>query len=268
MSKFRYPEHGGFGAYTSLLAARSPLALDMRAVEIDTDRKTVSFANGKTEHYEHLVSTLPLPELIRICKHAPPAVKQAAEKLSCSSHFLVSIGINRPHVSDAYWTYYYDEDIPFSRASFPSKYSPGTVPPDCSSIQVEVVHSRYKSIPSKDVLVEQCIECLIKVGLLHSKDEIIAMDARDIRYSNVIFDFDRKPNMTIVHDWMTSAGIHWAGRYGEWAYLWTDQSMLSGERAANEIRTELGLAHREYDQASNQAAADGERSGQVLHSVA
>ncbi len=249
MSKFRYPEHGGFGAYTSLLAKRSPVALDSRAVEVDTAAKTISFANGKTQHYTHLISTLPLPEIIRICKQAPSAVREAAEKLSCTSHFLVSVGVNRPHVSDAYWTYYYDEDIPFSRASFPSKYSPGTAPPNCSSIQVEVVHSRYKSIPSKDAVVEQCLDSLIKVGLLHSRKEIIALDARDIRYSNVIFDFDRMPNMTTVHDWMKSAGIHWAGRYGEWAYLWTDQSMLSGERAANEIRSKLGFEHKLFDQA-------------------
>jgi hypothetical protein len=30
--------------------------------------------------------------------------------------------------------------------------------------------------------------------------------------------------------------------------LWTDQSMLSGERAANEVRTKLGLAEAAFDQ--------------------
>ena len=249
MLGFRYPKHGGFGAYTSLLAKESPVALGMRAVEVDTANKKISFANGTSEHYTQLISSLPLPEIIKICKDAPPAVREAAEKLACTSHFLVSLGINRPHLSDAYWTYYYDEDIPFSRASFPSKYSHGTAAPGCSSVQVEVVHSRYKSIPSKDVLVEQCIESLLKVGLLHNREEIVALDARDIRYANVIFDFDRAPNRAIVHDWMTANGIHWAGRYGEWAYLWTDQSMLSGERAAGEVLTAMGMEPRAFDAA-------------------
>ncbi len=247
MAGFRYPKEGGFGAYTSLLAKESPVLFDMKAVEVDTANKKISFANGKTEHYTHLISTLPLPEIIRICKDAPPAVRAAAEKLACTSHFLVSIGINRPHISDAYWTYYYDEDIPFSRASFPSKYSHRTAPPGCSSVQVEVVHSRFKSIPSKAVLVEQCVASLIKVGLLHSREEIVALDARDIRYANVIFDFDRAPNRAIVHEWMNASGIHWAGRYGEWAYLWTDQSMLSGERAAGEVLAAMGREYRKFD---------------------
>ena len=249
MTGFRYPKHGGFGSFTSLLAQQSPVMLNMKAVEVDTANKKITFANGKTEHYTRLISTMPLPEIIRICKDAPQQIREAAEKLSCTSHFLVSIGINRPHISDAYWTYYYDEDIPFSRASFPSKYSYKTAAPDCSSVQVEVVHSRYKSIPSHDVVVEQCVEALIKVGLLHSREEIVTLDARDIRYANVIFDFDRLPNMTLVHDWMRVNGIHWAGRYGEWAYLWTDQSMLSGERAAGEVLTGMGLESRRFDDA-------------------
>jgi hypothetical protein len=82
---------------------------------------------------------------------------------------------------------------------------------------------------------------MIKVGLLHSKDEIVSLDARDIRYANVVFDFDRVPNRDILHSYLRDRGIHWCGRYGEWAYLWTDQSILSGERAANEVRAIIGL---------------------------
>jgi hypothetical protein len=93
------------------------------------------------------------------------------------------------------------------------------------------------------------VDSLIKVGLLHSRDEIVALDGRDIRYSNVIFDFDRAPNKAIVHDYLKANGIHWAGRFGEWAYLWTDQSMLSGERAANEVREALGLSASMFDEA-------------------
>jgi protoporphyrinogen oxidase len=249
MSRFRYPEDGGFGAYNTLLAEDAPIKFSMKAVEIDLPHKKITFENGTTEHYDHLISTVPLPVLVELCKDAPPSVQEAGKKLSCSSHFIVSVGVNRPQVSDAYWTYYYDEDIPFSRASFPSKYSHKTAAPDCSGIQVEVVHSRYKSIPSKDVVVEQCIESMLKVGLLHSRDEILALDARDLKWANVIFDFDRKPNLAIVHDFMTANDIHWAGRYGEWAYLWTDQSMLSGERAANEVRAALGLAEAKFDEA-------------------
>ncbi len=246
------PEEGGFyGAVQRFMLVQGvPIEYGMRAVELDTQRKKIGFANGRQEYYDQLVSTLPLPELVKICKNAPAAVRAAAEKRTCTSHFLLSVGINRPHISDAYWTYYYDDVIPFSRASFPSKYSQKTANAGCSSVQVEVVHSRYKEIPSQDTLVEQCLGAMEKVGLLQSPDEIVALDARDIRYANVLFDFDRVPNRDVVHGWMDANGIHWAGRYGEWAYLWTDQSILSGERAANEIRAALDLTQGTSSRAS------------------
>ena len=109
------------------------------------------------------------------------------------------------------------------------------------------MHSRYKALPSKDALVEQCIESMLKVGLLQSRAEIVSLDARDIKWANVIFDFDRAANLAIVHDFMESKGVAWAGRYGEWAYLWTDQSILSGERAANKIRATMGLPEASFD---------------------
>jgi protoporphyrinogen oxidase len=248
MGTFRYPETGGFGAYGSLLARDIPVRYNTRVVEIDFEHKKLVLADGSVLAYEHLISSAPLPEMTKLCKNAPPKVKEAGEKLSWTSHFVVSVGVNRPHISDAYWTYYYDEDIPFSRASFPSKYSAKTAPDGCSSVQVEVVHSRYKSIPSADVVIEQCLQSMLKVGLLTSRDEIVSVDGRDLRYSNVIFDFDRAPNRAIVHEFLKENGIHWCGRYGEWAYLWTDQSIISGERAANEVREAMGLASSTFEQ--------------------
>jgi protoporphyrinogen oxidase len=249
MSTFRYPENNGFSDYSTLLAKDAPIEYNARVSEIDLTHKKLTITDGRTHHFDHLVSSLPLPEFIRLTKDVPPNVRAAAEELSCSSHFLISIGVNRPHLSDAYWTYYYDEDIPFSRISFPSKYSQKTARPGTSTMQLEVVHSNYKSLGDKDTLVEQCIDILLRIGLLHSREEILSLDARDIKYANVIFDFQRVTNRNIIHNWMQNSNVHWCGRYGEWAYLWTDQSCLSGERAANEVRAALGLAESTFDKA-------------------
>jgi protoporphyrinogen oxidase len=247
VSTFRYPLEKGFGGYNALLQRGVRVELGMRAVEIDLDHKKITFENGRTEHYEHLISSAPLPELVKLCRDVSLAVREAAEKLACTSHFILSIGIERPHVSDAHWTYFYDEEIPFSRASFPSKFSPANAPEGCSSIQVEAVHSRYRSLPSPGVLAEQCLDSLIKVGLLHSRREIVALDARDIRYANVIFDFNRAPNVARVHDYLRSKGVNCCGRYGDWAYLWTDQAILSGERAAHEVTQRMGMENGHFD---------------------
>jgi hypothetical protein len=35
-----------------------------------------------------------------------------------------------------------------------------------------------------------------------------------------------------VHGYLDAVGIAYCGRYGEWSYLWTDESFKSGEMAA------------------------------------
>ena len=40
------------------------------------------------------------------------------------------------------------------------------------------------------------------------------------------------PALETVHGYLDDVGILYAGRYGEWGYLWTDQAFFSGERAA------------------------------------
>jgi len=246
MSKFHYPQDNGFGEYNTLLTERSRVEYGRKASEINPLLRKVTFESGDSIHYEHLISSIPLPELLNRIPTAPAAVREAAAKLTCSSHLLVSVGVKRPLLNDAYWMYVYDEDIPFSRISFPSKYSGKIAPQGYSSAQVEIVHSKYKALPAHESIADLTVEGLIRCGILHNKEEIDVLDIRDIRYANVVFDFDRKRNLGIVHDYLREVKIHWCGRYGDWEYHWTDQSMLSGERAANEIRALIGEEAKEY----------------------
>ena len=35
-----------------------------------------------------------------------------------------------------------------------------------------------------------------------------------------------------MHGYLDDVGIAYCGRYGDWGYMWTDESFISGERAA------------------------------------
>ena len=230
-----FDTHGtGFESYTSLLAARCRI------------RKRIVFSDSHVADYQHLICSLPLPELIRRIPSTPQNVRDAAAKLFCTSHLLVSLGVKRPHLSNAYWTYFYDEELAFTRAHFPSKYSPHSAPVGCASVQVELVHSPRKPLPAKGSIVELCIDGLLRCGILKERAEIDAVDVRNIPYANVVFDFHRVPNLAVVHQYLESVGIEWCGRYGDWGNHWTDQAMLSGERAANKVRFKMSLSAAEF----------------------
>jgi hypothetical protein len=53
-----------------------------------------------------------------------------------------------------------------------------------------------------------------------------------LKYANIIFDLDRAEALKTVHSYLDEIGIMYCGRYGDWGYMWTDESFISGERAA------------------------------------
>jgi hypothetical protein len=57
-------------------------------------------------------------------------------------------------------------------------------------------------------------------------------DAVYIPYANIIFDHPRVEALATVRGFLEDSGIRTCGRYGEWAYFWTDDSFKSGEAAA------------------------------------
>lgn len=81
-------------------------------------------------------------------------------------------------------------------------------------------------------MIDPVIRDLKKVGLVREEDEILCRQAMLLRYANVIFDLERKDALSIVHGYLDEIGIAYCGRYGDWGYMWTDESFISGERAA------------------------------------
>ena len=68
---------------------------------------------------------------------------------------------------------------------------------------------------------------------MREDDRILYRGAMHIPYANVIFDLETTSSAAAVHGFLDDIGIAYCGRYGDWAYLWTDQSFVSGENAFN-----------------------------------
>ncbi len=234
ISDFRYPMRGGFVTYiTSLIPGN--IKMQHEACLIDTKTEKIEFKNGTAVYYENLISSIPLTELVRKIKDVPKYVLEAADKLICTSVELINIGIGDKETLPKYhWFYVYDEDISFARGNLPHLLSIHNVPKNCSSLQLEIYHSKYKPLKSKDVL-NKAIEDLYKMELLHKNDKIVTTDVISIPFANILFDLDREKYLAIIKEYLTKSGIKLCGRYGEWDYYWSDDSIRSGWRAVEDI---------------------------------
>src|SRR5262249_22824762 len=120
-------------------------------------------------------------------------------------------------------------------------FSEDMAPPGCGSIQAEVYFS--KKYRPMDRTPESCIEPVIRdlrrLGLVRDSDRILHKSVHFAPYANIIFDHDRPAALATVHGYLDRAGIAYCGRYGEWAYFWSDDSFKSGERAAEKALSRL-----------------------------
>ena len=234
---FRYPKKGGFGAYLGdgKWLPKTEFKLSHKLKGVDAREKILRFVGGEVEKYERLVSSVPLTDLLPMIDSAPARVLEAAAKLSCSEVVLVSVGVDREDIMHgAHWTYFYDDDYLITRLTAMHLLAPGNAPPGCGCFQAECYYSP-KYLPFKGKAgdcVEPVISDLRRCGLLKDSDKIMFTDAVHVPYANIVFDLERKDALAEVHAFLDETGIFYCGRYGDWGYMWTDQSFISGERAA------------------------------------
>jgi protoporphyrinogen oxidase len=236
ITEFRYPIRGGFYGFLKGMPLGSRIHLGYEVNLIDLNRRELEFKNGKKSNYEYLVSSLPVVELVRLIKDVPSAVIEAADHLCSTSLVLVNIGIKRNEgLPNGHWLYIYDEDVVFARINFPHRLSPNNAPPKCASIQAEIYYSKYRALPCEDVM-NRTIEDMMRIGLIYKDDHILTASQLNIPFANILFDLERESNLAIVQKYLSDQGIICCGRYGEWGYYWTDDSIMSAWRAAESLQ--------------------------------
>ncbi len=237
---FLYPVEGGIEVLPkALLPAVGQVAFEEELVEVDTARRRAAFRSGangtRVVDYDRLVSTIPLPELVRRCTDLPPPLREAAVGLRCVSVYSVNLGVARERLTDKHWIYFPEPEYPFYRAGFPMNFAPSLGPPGCSSLYVEISHRPEDAIPEAEVLRRVRVG-LERAGIFRPNEEIVAADVRDIRYAYVLFDRHRARVVGPLLDWLERRGIHSIGRYGRWEHSSMEDALSQGKRLAERLQ--------------------------------
>ncbi len=237
---FLYPEHGGIEAVPRALAARVPrIHINREVVAVDLERRKAVCRDGSEYHWEALVSTMPLPLLVRALRPAPPEISRAAEALRYVSVWDVNLAVARERVSDAHWIYFPEDRFPFYRAGFPGNFSPGSVPPGASSLYVEVSHRPGEGAGGEETAA-RCLDGLGKCGILSEDDRVIFADPVRIPFAYAVFDRHRREALPVIKSYLEEKGIYVAGRYGAWEYYSMEEAVLAGRAAAARVTERHG----------------------------
>jgi len=254
-ARFGYPLRGGFQALMDgfIPQLHGELRLNARVARVSPSKRRVTLADGDTYAYEKLVSTVPLPVLVRMLgEEAPARIRTAGAALRHVSVRCVNLGIARERLTDKHWIYYPGDSV-FHRIFVQGNASPHNNPPGGFGLTCEITYSAHKPLPCDgDALIERCIADCIRVGMITEEDRVIARNMVDMPYAYVVYDHARAENVEIIREWLRSRDIELAGRYAEWEYYNSDHAFIAGKRAAQ--RVEMALAAKLWSDTPLQGA--------------
>ena len=240
---FLYPAHDGIKVLPeSFVPGIDRITHGAELMEVDTKRHRAIFLNHtqggtREERYESLVSTIPIPELVRRCLDFPAPLKEAADALRWVSVYNINMGIGRERVSDKHWIYFPEVEYPFYRAGFPMNFSPSLGRSGCSSMYVEMSHK-----PTEHQSAEQLIG-LVRAGMeqariLRPDDELVVSDVKDLHYAYVYFDHHRAKAIPAILAELERRGIYSVGRYGRWEHTSMEDAIGQGKQLAERLRAQ------------------------------
>jgi len=234
-ASFWYPEAGGIQVLPEALARKvRTIELGRRLVSVRLRERRLVFQDGTEQPYEKLISTMPLPRLLKLLDYVPERFAPAGRRLTASAVHNINIGINRAGVSPYHWIYFPEREFPFYRVGFYSNFTPHMAPPHASSLYIEIA-SRSGAALDYAALREAALEGLQRCRLLRRGDRIVAEQYNRIDCGYVVFDRFRQQQLPGLLAWLKKQGIISAGRYGSWTYCSMDDNILQGRAIAEAL---------------------------------
>jgi protoporphyrinogen oxidase len=236
VKKARYPSRGGYLSFARKLGEGARIHYGKTLEWINFSERQLGFTDRTEVEYDALVSTIPLPVLIKCSEDAPPEIHEAAGLLRASNIFLVDVAARHPAKRPHHWIYVYDEDKLSTRISVTEKFAPRNAPEGCTGLSVEVYGSAYRPLPSdREEVGRRVQDELVEMGLVEGPEAVIARHVRPVPWGQVIFDHNRREALEVINSFLDSVGVVRVGRYAEWKYLMTHDCVLRSRRAVEKL---------------------------------
>jgi protoporphyrinogen oxidase len=255
IDEFRYPLLGPGMMWQRMAEAvergGGTVQLGSEVVHLERDGpRVVSITirqNGQTQMItaDHVLSSLPLPDLIEQLAPSPPReVLQAARALRHRAFILVGLIVNRPDLFPDNWIYLQSPEVSAGRVQNFKNWSSAMVP-DASktSLGVEYFCNAGDALwhTSDAELVQLAARELVQIGLVRESDEVEPGPVFRQSHAYPVYDQDYRANVNIVRGFLAGLGnLQTIGRSGMHRYNNMDHSMLTGMLAARNI---LGESH-------------------------
>jgi protoporphyrinogen oxidase len=250
--RYRYPRLGMGHLYLAMAReiTRSGGAVrtGARVVGIETEGLRVVAVRVETAHgperipVGQLVSTMPLPELVRYLRPTMANdLRAAAARLRFRALTFVNLMLRRANFSQNTWMYVASGDLRVSRIQEPKRRSPSMAPPQHTSLMLEVPCTEGDAIWNAhlDELREGVAAELSALGFVADdvSDAFVVRVAHGYPVYHLDYDRDRR---LLLQEVDRFSNVLTAGRQGLFRYIFMDAAMKMGIRAAEQVISRRG----------------------------
>jgi protoporphyrinogen oxidase len=233
-----------------------------RVLHEDFDVQGIEFESGRAEYFDHVVSTMPLTNLVRGLTDVPVDVQAAANRLQFRNTVFVYLHVDSDSLFADQWLYIHDPDLKMGRVANFRNW----VPPLHGEARTTILAVEYWCNDSDslwgapdDRLIGQAIRELRSAGLLRD-EPIIAGHVVRARRCYPVYRRGYREHVERLADYLRSfRGLTPIGRYGTFKYNNQDHSILMGILAAENL-----LDNRAHDLWSVNTDHDTYQEGQLI----
>lgn len=220
---FYYPAHSLQGFIDSYSrGVRDRIRFHERVIRVEPGSKNVLTDAGEY-HYENLISTMPLKELLKIISPSPPFPRQQLQHIST----LVVNAVLAQRRRRFHWLYLPEKRFPFYRAG----YYPAAGP---VAVYLEKTIGSGAPLDAPQ-LFRELSYTLRRTGMIANENEILFYDLKKIPVSYVVFDRNWPRLVPTVLSHLRRQQIHSIGRYGSWNYSSMADDILMARETAGRI---------------------------------
>lgn len=230
---FFYPAQGGIQTVCEAFRTRlKAVHLEQEAVEVDVRHRTIQFRDGSRQSYDRLISTIPLPNLIKRLRDVPEDLKKEVGGLRWTSLLNLTYCLSRPVPRPFHWAYFPEGEFPFFRLVFPSNISQELAPQGGGLIAAEI--SNPPPGQEKD-LERQVLSHLLKLGWIGQAADVVFVMRNYFPYAYPVHDLERARRVSRLMDFLRSNQVWSIGRFGAWRYSSIDDAITEAFRVASAV---------------------------------
>ncbi|PJB13988.1 MAG: hypothetical protein CO118_10945 [Flavobacteriales bacterium CG_4_9_14_3_um_filter_32_8] len=245
VDQFAYPIHGTGMVYERMAKYVSEhngtVHLNTSVKRVITENNvatSIELENGKIESYDHIVSSMPLTQMVTRLPEVPENIKQLAFSLKFRNTILVYLKVDGQHLFPDNWLYIHSSDVLTGRIT---NFSNWVSEINCNQKETIVV-LEYWCYDKDDLwtevdepLIERAKKELRITGLIKN-ETISAGYVRRIKSCYPVYSIGYKDRLKPIEDYLTTIkNLSVIGRYGAFKYNNQDHSILMGYLAAENI---------------------------------